>query len=92
MADKPGLRDMLRIARTAAEELLDKRFESISSISRTDDGWIVNVEVLERRAIPDTQDIIGRYEMCFDDAGEITGYRRMELRHRGSLERIDEEV
>ncbi|MCX8206338.1 MAG: gas vesicle protein [Methanothrix sp.] len=90
MTEKPGLKDMLRIARTSAEELLGKRFESISSISKTEGGWIVNVEVLERRAIPDTQDIIGRYEMTFDENGEITGYRRMELRHRGSLERIEE--
>ncbi|ABK13858.1 MAG: gas vesicle protein [Methanothrix sp.] len=89
--EKPNLKDMLRIARTSAEELLGKRFESISSISRTEDGWIVNVEVLERRAIPDTQDIIGRYEMSFDENGDITGYRRMELRHRGGLERIEEE-
>jgi len=89
--EKPNLKDMLRIARTSAEELLGKRFESISSISRTEDGWIVNVEVLERRARPDTQDIIGRYEMSFDENGDITGYRRMELRHRGGLERIEEE-
>lgn len=90
MTEKPGLKDMLRIARNSAEELLGKRFESICSISKTEGGWIVNVEVLERRAIPDTQDIIGRYEMSFDENGEITGYRRMELRHRGSLERIEE--
>ncbi len=92
MTEKPKLRDMLRIARTVAEEILGKRFESISSISKTDSGWTVNVEVLERRAIPDTQDIIGRYEMSFDDSGDITGYRRVELRHRGGLERIEEEV
>lgn len=34
-----------------------------------DEGWRTVVEVVERNAVPDTQDIIGRYEITLDGTG-----------------------
>ncbi|MCW8172936.1 hypothetical protein D8S78_15275 [Natrialba swarupiae] len=49
----------------------------------TDDGWLAIVEVVERRSVPDTQDIIGRYEVELDDDVTVHGYRRLDRYRRG---------
>jgi len=61
-------------------------------IAKDGDGWIAEVEVLEKKIVPDTQDIIGRYEMKFDHQGDLLGYKRTVLRRRSDLESIEEEV
>ena len=71
--------------RDLAETHLDDPFEGIIEIDRSDDGWFAVVEVIERSAVPDTQDIIGRYEMDFDGTGLITSYRLTDRYRRGSV-------
>jgi hypothetical protein len=53
---------------------------------------VAEVEVLERKSVPDTQDILGRYEMKFDPDGELLGYKRIMLRRRADMEMVEEEV
>ena len=51
----------LRIARRAAQQLLEltgKEPESIIGLKRTDDGWQVQLEVLEVERIPHTTDLL----------------------------------
>ena len=73
-------------AQEAAEELLDHQFEGIIKAETADgDGWRTVVEVVERSAVPDTQDIIGRYEIMLDAAGKVTGYELLERYRRGDM-------
>ncbi len=73
-------------AEEAAEELLDHQFEGIIKAETADgDGWRTVVEVVERSAVPDTQDIIGRYEIMLDAAGEVTGYELLERYRRNDM-------
>ncbi len=53
---------------------------------------MAEVEVVERKSVPDTQDILGRYEMKFDLEGELLGYKRIMLRRRSDMEMVEEEV
>ena len=53
---------------------------------------MAEVEVLERKSVPDTQDILGRYEMKFDPDGDLLGYKRIMLRRRSDMEMVEEEV
>lgn len=41
--------------------------------------------MVERSAVPDTQDIIGRYEITLDDGGRVTGYELRERYRRGEM-------
>ncbi|MFA9517162.1 gas vesicle protein [Halopenitus sp. H-Gu1] len=73
-------------AREVAEDLLEHGFEGIIKIEAAgDDGWRTVVEVVERRAVPDTQDIIGRYEIMLDTTGNVTGYELLERYQRGDM-------
>ena len=42
-------------------------------LERTDDGWPVEVEVLEVRRIPNTTDVLALYEVEVDGKGDAPG-------------------
>lgn len=69
-------------AREIIEELLDKKAESVISVIKEENEWKALVEVLERRAVPDAQDLLGRYELRLDENKELLGYERVVLRRR----------
>ena len=60
--------------------------DGVIGLSKTDEGWVVSLEALERRAIPDTMDVLGLYEIRLDDEGNLLGYDRKKLRKRGETE------
>lgn len=73
-------------ARKASEDLLEHQFEGIIKAESTNgEGWRTVVEVIERNAVPDTQDIIGRYEITLDETGNVTGYELLERYRRGDM-------
>jgi len=74
-------------ARGVIEQLLDKKAESVISATKEENEWKVLVEVLERRAVPDSQDLIGRYELRLDENKELLGYERIVLRRRTDLDK-----
>lgn len=68
----------------AADELIDHPVESVIKLNKTSDmDYRGVVEVVEREAVPDTQDMIGRYEFTVDQSGTLTGYNLVERYHRG---------
>ena len=44
--------------------------DGVIGLSKTEEGWVVLLEALERRAIPDTMDVLGMYEVRLDS--EVT--------------------
>ena len=57
--------------------------DGVVGLSKTDEGWVVSLEALERRAIPDTMDVLGVYEVRLDSEGNLLGFDRKKLRKRG---------
>ena len=92
MTGKPKIQEILGKANQAAQAMLKKNLDSIISLNKDPEGWMAEVEVLERKSVPDTQDILGRYEMKFDLEGELLGYKRIMLRRRSDMEMVEEEV
>jgi hypothetical protein len=51
--------------------------QGVTELEQYDDGtWKVTVELLELSRVPETDDIIGSYEVDVDEDGELIGYRR----------------
>jgi hypothetical protein len=92
MTGKPKIQIISEKAGQTAEMLLKKDLDSVVSLNKDCEGWLAEVEVLERKSVPDTQDILGRYEMKFDEEGELLGYKRIMLRRRSDMEMVEEEV
>lgn len=78
--------EVLRHARTQLAELTGMAAESVSSFERTEDGWVLEIEVLELTRVPDTMSLLASYEVTLDPHGELTGYRRVRRYERGRAE------
>jgi len=75
------------IAAEAARQLLEvtgRDVEGVTALERSDDGWTVQVEVVEVRRIPDTTDVLGLYEVKVDSDGDLLGYKRQQRYVRGT--------
>jgi hypothetical protein len=73
------------------EKTLNKKPESVISVNKQGKEWKVLAEVLERRAVPDTQDILGRYELRLDEKGDLLGYKQISTKRRADLIGVEEE-
>jgi hypothetical protein len=67
--------------------LLKLRLSSITSVSRDEQGWRVTAELVERKGVPDTNDLLGMYEFRLDHAANVLRYERTSMRRRGDLNR-----
>lgn len=65
------------------QELTGKQPESVTSLQRAERGWLVGVEVVESRRIPDTTDVLAVYEAELDERAELVSYRRIDRYARG---------
>lgn len=54
-----------------------------TSVEPTDDGWRVEIEVVEERRIPSTSDLMALYQVDLDLGGELLAYRRTQRYARG---------
>jgi len=63
-------------------DVIGRGLDGIIEVTRNDDNWRAVVEIIERRSVPDTQDILGQYEIELDESGEVIGYRRLEKYRR----------
>lgn len=68
------------IARTGSQQLAEltrKQPEAVTALSRTEDGWRLEVEVMEIHRVPDTADVMAVYQADLDEGGELLAYRRL---------------
>ncbi|AGB38582.1 gas vesicle protein GvpO, halophile-type [Natronococcus occultus] len=84
-----GVLAIRKRVRETAGKLIGHEFDGVSEISPMDEGWRAVVEVVERSAVPDTQDIIGRYEIELDEDGVVQGYRRLGRYRRGDTKAFE---
>jgi len=79
------------LGKAALQKLLaeGKVITDVTAVTKEGNKWHVLIEVLERRAVPDTQDIIGKYKLILDEKKELLGYERVELRRRGDMEYME---
>ena len=66
---------------------LKLKVSSVTSVSRDEAGWRVTAEVVERRAVPDSGDLLGVYDLRLDEGGGILRYERTRMRRRSDLGR-----
>ena len=79
----------VEIARRAVEQvaaLTGREIEGVLGMHRNDDGWVVTLEVVEMRRIPDSTDVLGCYEVHVDEDGELQEYRRTRRYYRSQVE------
>jgi hypothetical protein len=68
--------DIAELAVRDITQLTGKKPLGATSVMPTDDGWTVEVEVVEDRRIPSSTDLLALYEVVLDMDGELLSYRR----------------
>ncbi|MFD5318700.1 gas vesicle protein [Streptomyces sp. NPDC127098] len=74
------VRGPLGAARRASgriEQLVGHPVDGVSAVSREEEGWRVDVDVLEVPRIPDTTSLLATYQVDLDEDGELLRYRRV---------------
>ncbi|CAM3251874.1 gas vesicle protein [Stackebrandtia soli] len=71
-ANKAAACAMEQLAELTCHEAL-----SATAVEPTEDGWNVEVEVLEERRIPSTADLLSLYSVVLDEQGDLLSYRRV---------------
>lgn len=80
--------NVLEIQRKALpdiKELLKKEPEGISSIEKSENGWIIHCEVLEKKSIPETYDLLKVYEFILDNNAKINSFKVLRKIRRGDI-------
>ena len=66
-------------ARRQLTEITGLEPETVTAIEQYEDAtWRVTVELLELERIPQSDDVIGTYEVDLDRTGELLSYRRID--------------
>lgn len=77
---KPGKEltaaDVAERAAAHLASLTSREVSGVTSIEPVEDGWVVEVEVLEQRRVPSSVDMMALYEIGLDVEGELLSYRR----------------
>ena len=68
------------------KEVLKKEPETISSIEKTKEGWTIQCDVLEKKSIPETYDLLKIFEFRLDGNGKITGFKQLKKIRRGDVD------
>ena len=79
------LNEVIGVAKEQLQSLLHLEVANVVTASRNNGGWQMTIELVERKAIPDTQDILGMYDVILDDTGDIVSYLRKNMRRRMDL-------
>lgn len=66
----------------AIKNVMQKKPESVIGISKEGKNWKVLAEALERKSIPDSQDLLGIYELLMSETGQLISFKQISRRKR----------
>ena len=69
-------REVVMGAVEQVQELIGRPVEAVTGMEKDGSEWTVTVEVVELARIPNTTDVLGKYEVTLDKDGEVTGAKR----------------
>ena len=74
---------LIQKAREQLTELTGLELGSTLSARKDDNVWRVQVEVIEKKSIPDSQDLLATYGLTMDKDANVVDFERLSMRKRG---------
>ncbi len=77
-----------KIAQRAKEQLAQLtglKPDTVSALSKDEQGWHVTVELVEMTRIPTATDVLASYLALLDDEGNLLSYQRIRRYLRGEV-------
>jgi hypothetical protein len=72
----PTPREIVISAIEQVQDLIGRPVESVTGMEKNGNEWTVTLEVLELQRVPNTTDVLGKYEVTVNKNGELTGTQR----------------
>lgn len=67
------------------KELLKKEPESVSFLEKTNEGWTLQCELLEKKSVPEIFDLLKVFEFKLDKDGQINSFKQLRKIRRGDI-------
>jgi len=77
-----SMSETIKKARAELSELTGLEISSTLSAEKVGEEWLVAMEVVEKRSIPDGMDILAIYDTRMDTEGNMIEFRRVRMRKR----------
>ena len=74
--------NLVQEAREQLSTLTGLALGSTVSVHRDESNWRVQVEVVEKKSMPDSQDILATYDLTVDQDANILNFARIGMRKR----------
>ncbi|MGF1454738.1 MAG: gas vesicle protein GvpO [Alphaproteobacteria bacterium] len=81
-----GARDIALRAKAELQEITGLKPDTVSKVQKGDEGWLVNIDMVEHRSIPESRDVLATYELVLDGDGTMLTYERVRRFIRGQTE------
>lgn len=82
---KTDIMEFQKKALPQIKEMLKKEPESISNIEKTNEGWKIQCEILEKKSVPETFDLLKVFEFKLDNNAKVIGFTQLRKIRRGDL-------
>jgi hypothetical protein len=73
---------LIQKAREQLGDMTGLELGSIVSARRDDRAWHVRVEAVEKKSLPNSQDILATYDLTMDDDANVLDFSRIGMRKR----------
>ncbi len=77
-----GLAQIVKQARSELQALTGLEVSSTLEAAREGEEWLVALEVVEKRSIPESMDILATYRIRMDPEGNVLEFKRARMRKR----------
>jgi len=85
---RQNMKQLLDSVKKEMVELTSLPFNTIAGVAldeETHEPTVVTIELVERKAIPDSMDLLGIYEVITDADGGVVTFKRVSMRKRGDV-------
>lgn len=76
-------REAIVVVKEHLDGLTPLKLHNVIGVRKEKENWVVTLELVEKKSIPDAMDIFGIYEATIDEKGEMMNFERKSMRRRG---------
>ena len=85
-------KEIIEKARKQLADLTGFKEPAGIGLKKEKEGWMITVEIIEKKSIPEGMDIIGTYDVHVDPKGELLGYEKIAMRKRMNTEEFEKKA
>lgn len=80
-----SLDQVIRLGASRMQEMTNLQLSTVVAVEPLDDGWHMQIELVEKESIPHGMDVLGLYDAWFDSSGNLLRFARRSVRRRADV-------